>query len=215
MHRQTGTRIAAWAVGLCLLTTGCIPLAYVYPTAEFVPATPTNAPRDEVKAIRVDAVQSHSPSYLDYKERILLKEVALGKEGQVPAQLTAGIDRGWVWNCVVLTYSGHTHRTVEVKLYRRSYQTAVLKPGEKTGTLAWQPADDLAARVQALDDLLGPVVQPVWHNNQVSDDLDFLWGLAPGSAGREHKKVLLWAADEYEALAQDEKAKRVRALAEQ
>lgn len=215
MIESIGRRILAVATFLGILCAGCIPLPYLYPTAEFVPSTPANAPADEIKVIRVDAVQSHKFNYLNYNERILFREVPLSRNGQVPAQLIAGIDRGWVWNCIALCYSGHTHKTIEVKLYRRTYQTAVLKPGEKTGTLAWVPADELDGRIQALDDLLRPVKDPVWHFNQVSDELDFLWGLEPGSASPEHRKVLLWAANEYEALAQDKKAEKLRALAEQ
>jgi hypothetical protein len=184
---------ASWV--LCLLLAGCIPFVpvyYTYPTVSHVSGVAVEAPREEVRAFRVD-VLDHSTCM------------------HCPAQSKVALDYGWIWNGIALIYDGNTHHTLRVRLYRPGWQTVEIKPWEKTAVVKWTPAPDLAAQEQALDDLLSTwetdfigqcrLLDRAGTNPEPPRDSSRFRFLATGSVSAQHRQVLLFAAAEYERLA--------------
>jgi hypothetical protein len=113
-----------------------------------------------------------------------------------------------------------TTHSVAVRLYRRGFETAEIRPGQKMLD-DWTKAADLDAQEKAVDDLLG--VSPL----QSTSPLKPIKGtgahsppaLELGTVSDGHQKALLFAAGEYEWLAnqvsepfEEEQAMRRRLL---
>jgi len=165
-------------------------------------------------------LEAHQFDVFSRKDRVVLGEIPLSKQGAVPAQFKAGIDRGWIWNCIALIYTGHTHPCVQVKLYRPAYQTVQLHAWENTGKVDWKPAGDLDQRIRALDDLLLTDWEQRERNSALAKGEPSRFGdrfpsLAPGSASAEHQKTLLFLAEEYDRLGRDAKANLLRERAKE
>jgi len=210
-------RQAVLAILAGLLSVGCIPLFYAYPTLAHVPAVAVDTAPDEIRAFRVDVADQEGCPEFPQEDRYLLTPVRLSRTGAVPGQTAVALDYGWVWNCIALVYDGHTRHSVMVRLYRPGWQTVEIKAGEKTGRVIWKEAADAAAREQAVDDLLstwqtdGPGQLEARHQpSYLSEpgkavpprDTTVFRSLAPGSAGAGHRQALRFAATEYDRLAE-------------
>jgi hypothetical protein len=213
MRRSSSTR--AVLAALCLLSpllAGCVPLGYAYPSVEHVWEVPVGPAASEVRAFRVDVADEQNCIEFPENDRCLLGAIPLTRKGGVPAQTQVAFDHGWLWHCIALSYGGHTSHVLMVRLYRPGYQTVEVKSWQKTGTVTWKVARDLAEQEQAVDDLLttseyapsfrialeGP---PGKAEGKPARDGGTFWALAPGSAARRHREALLFAIGEYERLA--------------
>lgn len=192
---------------LSLLFAGCIPIGYVYPTVSYIAPVAVGAGPDEVHAVRVDvADDDNSPEFAEH-DKYILQTLSLTPNGSFDPQIKVAVDYGWLWNCVQLIYSEHTHHTLMVRLYRPGYKTIEIESWQKTGQVKWEVAADLVDREEAIDDLvatwkttyLSPQYQYA-HPGNPRDTMVFQT-LAPGSISDEHRDVLLFAAGEYERLA--------------
>jgi hypothetical protein len=200
---------------LCPLLTGCV-LGYAYPTIARVPAVSVvqEAQAGEIHAFRVDVADDQNCIDFPEQDCYVLRTVPLSPEGDVPPQTKVGLDYGWILNCVALVYSGHTHHTVLVRLYRPGWQTVEIKAWDQVGPITWKESIDLPARERAVDDLLS-----TWNTDALSQlpartsgskppppqarpwDPKVFRNLAPGSASAWHRQALLFAAAEYDRLA--------------
>jgi hypothetical protein len=191
-------RIAATVLGACLLLGACgclMPFGVAYPNVSYTPSVPTGADPGEVRAFRVDFVESkHSLNKANWL-KCEFQEIDMSSRNEVPSQLTTGISYSWAlyfFPGTVESYRGslRSHdEWVRVRLYRRGFKTIELGPDDPSDMrLDWSPAVDLADRHEAIDKLVG-----------VKND--FLGFLFPGSKSQEHKAFLLFAAGEYENLA--------------
>ncbi len=209
---KTSDRYWRWAaIAVCVLgplVAGCIPFVpvpYAYPSVEWTPPVDTKAPNAEVVALRVDALErrgSHIFSPITEEPQFTL--IPLSQNGIVPVQATAGVSRGFIWNCIALIHTGNVHRTVLVRLYRAGYQTVEIRPSLLCDELDWKPAATPLEREEAIDHL---------HYYSYRDDPDgwdpdsptrmgFL-NIPPGSTATEHRQALLFIAGEYEKLASE------------
>jgi hypothetical protein len=142
----------------------------------------------------------------------------LSEKGTTSLQWDVSWAYGWrsiglwdYWPCL-------TTHSVAVRLYRRGFETAELRPGQD-GPDDWTRATSLAAQEKAVDDLLG--VSPL----ECTSPLKPVKGIGAhsppalelGTKSTGQKKALLFAASEYEWLAHqlsesdgDEQAIRTR-----
>jgi hypothetical protein len=184
--------LACWAVALGgVLAGGCL-VPYAYPHLSHISGlTSTSAP-GEVHAFRVE-VQSSRVDLGQTTERYTLARVPLEPNGRVPAQTSLSLDYGAYVVGVALNYPIHHGRSLLVRLYRPGFQLVEVQSGQSLDQVRWQPASDLTAQERALDALLvDPAVDlKAWTAAQIT----------PGSAAPEHREALLFAAAEYERLA--------------
>jgi hypothetical protein len=121
-----------------------------------------------------------------------------------------------------------------IRLYRPGWKTVELRSWDLSSTVCWVKAETLREQETAVDELLSIENVPVMKNVSWFCDSDveslFRWGkVPPGSTSLAHRQALLFAASEYERLAEmprddpadpalvqrlREKAQAVRALAE-
>jgi hypothetical protein len=179
----------------CCLLSGCLG-GYAYPTVAVTPAMKVADTEEHVYAFRV-AVKDES-AVIDFPEEhvYVLSEMTVLPTGHVLPQARVGCDFGWYF-ISPLTYWKHTHQTMQVRLYRPGWQTIEVGSWELLAEPTWTAAADLAAQEQAVDRLVScgtPSRPPIFQSKNV---------LAPGSAGREHHDALLFAAAEYERLAEN------------
>ncbi len=108
-----------------------------------------------------------------------------------------------------------------MRLYRRGFETAELKPGQRVSD-TWTTATDLAAKEKAVDDLLG--VSPLQSTSPLKPITGTGFRSPPalelGTKSSGHREALLFAAGEYEWVAHqaaeldaEEQAIRSRVLA--
>jgi hypothetical protein len=207
---------------LCLLPlslTGCLPIAYVYPTVGFIPPRQVGAPPDEVRAFRVDIARSSHPEEPVPVYQSTLGEVPFSPTGRLPFQTKFALGSGhldrsispqgpdWSWSGV--------HPAFEIRLYRPGWKTVRVRAWRWPEQIPWQPAVTPDEQEQALDQLLfacdapKPPPNPEAKPERPGDDLGgtlFDWDgtsavLARGSASSPHHDALLFAVAEYERLA--------------
>jgi hypothetical protein len=191
-----------------LLMSGCIPIGYAYPTVSYVGPTPVGAPRDEVRAFRVDVADDDNSPEFPEKDEYVLQALPIDRDGQFDAQVKVAVDYGWVWNWIALIYNEHTHHTMLVRLYRPGYQTVEIESWQKSGKVKWVAAPTPADQERAIDDLLttwntAPVVTKVNRSKTQSEpptDATVFRYLAPGSTSDQHLQALQFFAQEYERL---------------
>jgi hypothetical protein len=198
---------------LCPLLTGCfVPIGYAYPTISHVASVQVEQAQGEVRAFRVDITDKQNclggftPNCFNCgdDDRYVLTALPLSQDGYVPAQTKVALDYSWIWNCVWI-YSGQTHHSVKVRLYRPGWQTVEIRSGEKSGRVVWRKAEDLEAQEKAVDDLLS-TWETDWrfsHDTEQPprESTDVFCHVAPGSASAAHRQVLQFAASEYDRLA--------------
>src|SRR5262245_46161618 len=121
--------------GGCLLLAGCIPYVpvyYAYPTATATGPVRVEKGAEEVRAYRVDIHETQRSDGVLHEARQVLTPVPL-VGNTVAGQAARGLDHGWIWNCIALVFTEHTHRGVVVRLYRPGYATVEITPEQKPG----------------------------------------------------------------------------------
>ena len=209
MARQASPRILV-SVGVAFLASGlagCIPFVpiyYAYPTMTFVPGTNVGAEHEEVHAFRVVIADEIScPEYMkpgSYR----LGELPIKASGEVPGQLSMNVDTGFVWNCIALSYDEQTCHTVRIRLYRPGYDLVEITSEDTRGKIKWEKAGSAVRQEKAVDQLLAPTADSTWAQAN-RDRPDNHWGfdqLDPGSKNQGHRKALVFAAEQYERIAE-------------
>ena len=195
MKRPTLLICLACLPSLC----GCIP--YVGPSIDYTPRFELDAPRNEVRAFRVDIASSqdspgwHGP-FLSQTNKERLSEVAISHRDEVPSQVKASVQHGIVL-IGVISHRIRESESVVVRLYRPGYELVEIGPWERTNRVEWKLAPDLAAQEKAVDYLFG--------GRQDGPRRPFArygcWQ-EKGSGSAAHRESLLFGASEYERLAQ-------------
>lgn len=195
------------AFGLVLLASiplGCIP--YAYPHLSVVPAVRLAPDVEQVHAFRVEG----SGCVVDVGQSIeayTLSRVPVSRTNRVPAQASLSLDRGFYVVGVALNYPVHHGHALDVRLYRPGYRLVTLHSGE--ANVEWTPAPDLKAQGEAIDELLA---EPGLYCLQAAFQfgpslrLRMKFNPAPGSHSAVHRDALLFAAGEYERLADSPEA---------
>jgi hypothetical protein len=202
-------RLAVPVCGLFgLLAAGCMPIGYAFPTISYVRPASVGAARDEVKAFRVDVTDDDLCLEIPEKDRYVLTELPLHRDGSFDAQTKVAVDYGWLWNCVALICGSSRHHTLLVRLYRPGFQTIEIESWRKNGRMQWTPAPTLLEQEEALDALVSTWrTSPIRMQNDYAlrgfvpprDPIVFRY-LAPGSIAPDHRDALQFAAGEYERL---------------
>jgi hypothetical protein len=202
MTKRFVKRTAALAF---LLTAGCVPFGYAYPSLSATPSVEVGKRDEEVRVFRVDVADVRGCIEFDGPDRYVFRPVPVSDRGRVPAQLQVAVDYGWIWNCIALIFNQHTAHSVRVRVYRPGFQTVEVKPWQTEGKVAWVAAPDAVSREQAVDDLISAVAtdRRALHSYKGEIPLPnsaFFRSLAPGSSCAGHREALLFAAAEYESL---------------
>ncbi len=180
-----------------LFLPGCMPVFYAYPTLSCTLPTSVGPNHDHVYAFRVDVADVRGTGGQAGPGRYSLCQLHITPEGQVTSQSKVAVDHGYVVKGV-FEFERHVCNTVQVRFYRAGYRLVTLKPWRLGLKVEWQEAADSAEREEAVDALLGATDEAAARPVQY---LGFAH-LQPGSASREHRQALLFAAGEYERLAQ-------------
>jgi hypothetical protein len=178
-----------------------------------VPPVDAGPVPDRVYAFRVDVKDQDNCIDFPSEDRYVLHEMSLNADHRSLPQVKLALDYAWVWNCIALTFSGETHHTLKVRLYRPGWQTVEIQSWQREGRAQWREAPDLAAQEKALDDLASTwetesFVTKGRYKSGRPEDAALFQRLAPGSASRAHKKALLFAASEYDRLTKVAEANR-------
>jgi hypothetical protein len=211
MRQRRAITILEGVCGLaCVFGAGCIPIGYAYPAAAFVPGVQVRAPAEEVHAFRLDVADDQNCVDFAGREhdRYVLRPLALGRGDRLGPQVKVAIDYGWIWNCIALSYGGHTQHTLLVRLYRPGFRTIEVRSWQKDGEAKWIEATDLESREKAVDDLLSTwntdfqrsLGRAALTSGDVPRDSAVFRSLAAGAASKGHRQALLFAASEYERL---------------
>ena len=192
-----------WLFLLALLPncTGC--LYYGYPTLSYTPEQPVENRDGSAHAFRVD-VDRIERNAATASTSYTLTRIPLDSRGLVPSQLEIAPASG-VWDPLnVFSTTSHekSDYTLTVRLYRPGYQTKEIKSWDKTRDAQWLKAETLAAQEKAVDDLLGaPDVnaRATWW--ELKDEKTPGLGLQPGAASKFQRDTLVFAANEYQRLA--------------
>ena len=194
-------RRAPWllvTISFCCLT-GCVPLFYAYPTVSYVPAVNVGKLRDKTYAFRVDIADRKSGDESAEAGRYVLRQIHVAKSGYVAGQAKVSMDSGFYWNCFVKCFDERTNHTVRLRFYRPGFNLVEVHAWQTEADLVWREQPGPAEREKALDRLLGPS-EP---GSKPSSEAD--WGfsrLAAGSVSFDHRCALLFAAAEYERVAE-------------
>jgi hypothetical protein len=161
----------------------------------------------------VDITDERNGAEFPDQDRYVFREIPLSDTARVPLQAKLDVDRGWVF-FGPLTYYAHTRHAVVVRLYRPGYHTIEVARSEDARYARWVEAKGDREREKAVDDLLstwktdtsGQVehyckCKPGEGTPRPPEDAALFRCVAPGSVGDAHRRVLLFAADEYERLA--------------
>jgi hypothetical protein len=198
---------------------GCF-FGMVYPTFSTCPGTTLDPTPDEVVAVRVD-VRRVGKVMVPYEAEYHTAARLALPEGRLPRQSRLGAFTSWfaVWGSA----GGESnHRSVMVKLYRRGYETVVIRPGDEVEAVEWQPVTSPKEQIRAVRDFAYVARIP-----QTGTGFRTNVRLSPGSASPKHKEVLLFIASEFDHLAGQfdaksgergtcrKEAEDLRALAEQ
>ncbi len=186
-----------------ILAAGCIPIFWAYPTVSYVPGLELRDAAPEVFTVRVD-IEDYRPNTIMLggpSDRYVLRPVTIAPSGRVGSQAKLSLDHfngKLVYG--ILPLVRHKSHTVCVRLYRPGYDLVEVRSLEWVGPICWRAASDLASRERAVDDLLAT------HATRGSDQCgspeeQLILGLVSGRAVPEHQQVLLFAATEYEKLA--------------
>ena len=212
---------------VCLALPACMQVPLCIPEVSYVVPVDLGTAGAEVHAFRVDVTEKtvvnidqnfkSAGGGVSYYE---LTPMPLSARGTTSLQWDVSWAYGWrsigLWNY----WPTFTTHSVAVRLYRRGFETAELRPGQD-GPDDWTKATDLVAQEKAVDDLLGvsPLdstspLKPVRGTGSHSPP-----ALELGTKSAGHRQALLIAAGEYEWLAHqltepdaEEQASRTRLL---
>jgi len=179
---------------------GCVPLVYAYPSVSLVPALNLGPAHDNIYAFRVDIADDDSSSHFAKPGHYRFRQVHIAPHGSVVAQGKVGMDSGFYWNLFVTCFAQKTDHTIRLRLYRPGFNLIEIQSWQGDASLEWQAVPGPAGQEQVVDALLRPTGKGTWPGR------DQVWGfgqLDPGSASSEHRHALLFAAAEYQRLAED------------
>lgn len=183
-----------------MLACGCLP--YVMPALDVTPPLTPGGQGADVRAFRFDVSERHgSPCY--GSEQYSLCEIPR-VAGIVPPQAQPGIDSGLI---IIgpLSYHFHHHEGVQVRLYRPGYQTITAKSWDVGKRVIWEPAETVAAREHAIDDVIAPsgdVTSSMFLRQRKDGEWRLPPGLRPGSFSPAHRRCLEFVVREYRELAE-------------
>jgi hypothetical protein len=194
--------------------TGC--LYYAYPTISTTPDLTVPNPDGSVHAFRVDVEQTTRPPAHAKREYTLMR-IPIDQRGLIPGQLEVAHAAG-VWNPLGFGDTKEHERstyTMLVRFYRPGYQTREVQSWDKARHIDWVEARDLSAQERAVDNLLtlpissgmvqwtpatGP--QTWWDYKEIAaTHKEVPFGLQPGITSPSHRAALVFAATEYDRLA--------------
>jgi hypothetical protein len=185
-----------------LASSGCLQIPFFIPELNYVPGVDARCPSTEVHAFRVDITQTMEikesvssglrGETIDHQE---FARIHASPQGATMPQLGVTGAYGWRYVGFVNYCSANTGHAIGMRFYRAGYETIVLKPGESMRELDWKKAPDLYAQTKAVDDLVSAGEGIVTGASSVRSVLD------PGSRSVAHHEALLFAASEYDRLA--------------
>jgi hypothetical protein len=158
-----------------------------------VPGVNIAEAKDEVHAFRVDATDRLHSIEFEQAPTYFIREVPVTSTGTVRGQTQLAVDYGMIWNCIALIFTKDTCHSVKLRLYRPGYELVEIDSWWAKSSVDWKPVTDSNGQEKALDDLMAAP-------SLVSKYKHFL-GIPSGSASDEHRRVLVFAAAEYERLA--------------
>jgi hypothetical protein len=182
----------------CPLSSGCfIPVGYAYPTVGMTPPLHATATTESVRAFRVDVHKEFGYMKPGGESTYSLKEILISDDGWISSQAQFGFGYAWYLNCIAFTYDHEIHETLRVRIYRPGYETIQVKPWAIPKELVWTSAADLNAQETAVDALVapGPILSSTDHSLFAQKTL------VNGSSSKAQRDALLFAASEYERLA--------------
>jgi hypothetical protein len=203
-------------LGLCPLLAGCFGAAW--PSVALTPTLLANADADQVRAFRVDVMDTHATVEFHESSVYTLREVPVLAGGWVVPQGKASCDYGWWFGNPALTYWKLKRHTLMVRLYRPGCQTVEVPAWTLPQNVHWSGARDLAGQEKAIDDLVSIGTPDSFEESEEGKRLIFR-RLAAGSESEEHRQALLFAAAEYQRVAKtapdDSASKAIRERMEQ
>src|SRR5262245_27274829 len=126
-----------WLFGMCpLLLSGCI-VPFAYPTWSQTPLLSLDAPSKEVHAFRVDVKEDWSSPEFWKENQYKLTPVSTFAGHALP-QTTVSADYGCLLLFVALNYVVHTHHTLELRLYRRGFETERISSWDLAREIDWK-----------------------------------------------------------------------------
>jgi hypothetical protein len=109
---------------------------------------------DEIHVFRVD-ISDSTVSVEFWADDWYIFSRLKQNDDAIPAIMMAGMDWGWVWNCIAMQYWKHRHQTVRVRVYRRGFQTVEICPNWlRSPEIEWTEVHSLGDEEDALDRLL-------------------------------------------------------------
>jgi hypothetical protein len=209
-------------------------VGWAYPTAGFVPGISLDPAPQEVRAFRVDVKDDSSTAAPgtttpEENDRYVLSEITLRFGDWLCPQGKLAVDYGWLSSNGQPSREQSTHHVLLVRLYRSGYKTVEIPAWELAANPNWHPVSTLAEQEKAVDDLVSTFARDdqarrrvqatsdgtytKWHGAPPRDSSVFA-RLAPGSASKDHRAALLFAASEYDLLSRARADDPDRAVAE-
>jgi hypothetical protein len=206
--------------GLCPLLSGCVGVGWAYPTASFIPGVDLGESPHDVRAFRVDVKDDTCRSDTgapggEEADRYVMGEITLRFGDRLCPQGKLAVDYGWQSIGPPPAREQNTHYLLLIRLYRSGYRTVEIPAWELASNPRWQAISTLAEQERAVDDLVSTFArddhahskprksgetQPGARAEPPPRDSSLFARLAPGSAGKDHRAALLFAASEYELL---------------
>ena len=200
----------------CMQVPLCIPelCSYVNPVELGTAGAEVHAFRVDVTektVVNIDNNFKAAGGGVDYYEFTPIK---LSARGTTPLQWDVSCAYGWRFIGIWDHWPTRTTHSVAVRLYRRGFETAELRPAQKVSD-DWNKATELAAQEKAVDDLLG--VSPLESTSPLKP-LKGIGVRSPpalelGTKSAGHREALLFAAGEYEWLARQASERDAEELA--
>jgi hypothetical protein len=165
-----------------------------------VPALNLGPSHQDIYAFRVDIADDESSSHFAKPGHYRFRQIHITPHGSITAQGKMAMDSGFYWNLLFTCFAQKTDHTVQLRLYRPGYNLIEIQSWQAQADMEWQAVAGPAAQEKILDALLRPTGKSSWQGR------DQAWGfgqLDPGSVSGEHRHALLFAAAEYDRLADD------------
>jgi hypothetical protein len=179
-------------VGICACLSGCF-FPIVVPNCSRCPGAKLKAENDGVVAVFVRGEWEHRGS-APYSSDVQTLQWAKITGEEVPSQTRFYLNHGYfLWLGFLADTKSNCSYSL-TKLYRPGYQTVVIGDnGWYPVRIVWEPANTPAKRERAIHDLL--------HDHSRGSPLERDTFLSRGSVNKQHREVLLFAAEEYMRIA--------------
>ncbi len=159
-HSILNRRSFCWLVGASLLpiSIGCT-IPYAYPHLDRIPSVPLGDDEQETIVLRLKYTISRTypcgviiPTCLTADE--LRSARVLQHTNKIPSQYHLGLARGVYLFAVALNHDFRTDDHLDLRLYRRGYETIIVDRDYDGGPLHWKPITTLVERELAVDALV-------------------------------------------------------------